>query len=193
MGTNLTNTALPGGTNRNWMRGLVLLVVLAGILASIWAVARHRTSPVNGDEMVVSGDTREHGVSLSDEQAGKTGLTPPSTSGNAVADAGHAVQGSGTAGAGTPATGGEASMAPDTPHPPSHYTSLPGIEIASFPAETQRRILDRANHEHCTCKCGMTVAECRNEDSTCRHSLQVAAEIVAKEAGDDIKKGLITD
>ena len=43
------------------------------------------------------------------------------------------------------------------------------------------------------CRCGMTLAECRNEDATCRHSLTDVAAIVAKEAGDDIKKGLIKD
>ena len=82
---------------------------------------------------------------------------------------------------------------PSKPHPPSNYTSLPGIEIASFPMETQKRILDRCNHMHCTCTCGMTLAECRNEDSTCRHSLAEVAVVVGEEARKDIASGLIKD
>ena len=176
MGANLGNTSLPTGRNGNWGRGLVLLLVLAGILATIWAVARQRPPKLTPEQMVApssSEDTRSHGPTLAEEQAGRTGAAAPQTE----------MQRSGAA-----VPGGK-----EPPHPPSNYATLPGVEISLFPDATQRRILDRANHEHCTCECGMTIAECRNEDSTCRHSVQAAAAIVAKEAGDDIAKGLIVD
>jgi hypothetical protein len=186
----MQNTALPGAKNRNALRGLILLLVLAGILGTIYVVARQRPPKLTPEQMIVAGAdasgagsadaARSHGVSLREERSGKTGIQTPGGM------SGKAASGGSDAGAGM-------ARKDEPPHPPSHYTGLPGLDISSYPDETQRRILERANHEHCSCKCGMTLAECRNEDSTCRHSLTDVAAIVAKEAGDDIKKGLIKD
>ncbi len=176
MGTNLENTAKGASAGRNAMRGAILLLVLAGILGSIYAVARHRKPAMTPEEMVTTqGDTREHGPTLAEEQEGATGLKAPAPGGQAGGAAGKSM------------------ASDDQPHPPTHYSALPGVEISSFPLSTQQHILERANKMHCTCDCKMTLAECRNEDSTCRHSLAEVAALVAEEARKDIASGLITD
>lgn len=191
MGTNLDNTAKGSSPGKNATRGLILIVVLLGILGSIYAVSRQRAPKMTPEEMVAmpGSDTREHGVSLSDEQAGATGVKGPDGMNQGAGM--DRVAGGGRIGE-TPEKMPTGS-ASEKPHPPSNYTSLPGIEIASFPMETQKRILHRCNNEHCTCECGMTLAECRNEDSTCRHSLTEVAAVVAEEARKDIASGLIKD
>ncbi len=191
MGTNLDNTAKGSSPGGNAMRGLILVVVIVAILGSIYAVARQRPPKMTPEEIVsMSGDTREHGVPLAEEQKGATGLQAPGGAGQ-MGGGMDRVAGGGRIGE----VPEKAPMAngSEKPHPPSNYTSLPGIDISSYPDVTQKRILDRCNHAHCTCECGMTLAECRNEDSTCRHSLTEVAAVVAEEARKDIASGLIKD
>lgn len=196
MGTNMENTAKGSSAGRNATRGAILILVLIGILGSIYAVARQRAPKMTAEDMVTAPtDTRAHGVPLSEEQAGATGVKAPDPGNAAGGSMGQMPQSGGDTPAGTHATPQlvEGKGGPEKPHPPSNYTTLPGIEISSFPLSTQTRILDRANHMHCTCTCGMTLAECRNEDSTCRHSLAEVAALVGEEARKDIANGLIKD
>ena len=176
--------------------GAILILVLIGILGSIYAVARQRAPKMTAEDMVTApNDTRAHGVPLSEEQAGATGVKVPDQGGTAGGSMGQMPQSGGDNSGATRATPQlvEGKDGPEKPHPPSNYTTLPGIEISSFPLSTQTHILERANHMHCTCTCGMTLAECRNEDSTCRHSLAEVAALVGEEARKDIASGLIKD
>ncbi len=67
------------------------------------------------------------------------------------------------------------------------YKKMPEVDITSFTDEQQAAILMRANKEGCNCGCKMTVAECRNEDSTCRTSVRLAKGIVENVTGVQLK------
>ena len=57
------------------------------------------------------------------------------------------------------------------------------IDLSSLTEEQQKTILERANKEGCNCGCKMTVAECRNDDTTCRRSVALAKAIVEEVTG----------
>jgi len=59
-------------------------------------------------------------------------------------------------------------------------TEIPGIDLAVLTPEQRTKALNRLNDEQCGCGCGMTVAQCRINDSTCAVSPKLAAEIVAE-------------
>jgi len=63
------------------------------------------------------------------------------------------------------------------------FKSMPEIDLASFTEEQQATILARANKEGCDCGCKMTVAECRNDDTSCRTSVRLAKVIVDEVTG----------
>jgi hypothetical protein len=42
------------------------------------------------------------------------------------------------------------------------------------------KVLESLNTEHCTCGCGLTVAQCRVDDPTCNVSLPLAQQLVEK-------------
>ena len=50
------------------------------------------------------------------------------------------------------------------------------------PACPQKRakVLETLNSEHCTCGCGLTLAQCRVDDPTCSVSLPIAQDLVKK-------------
>jgi thiol-disulfide isomerase/thioredoxin len=56
---------------------------------------------------------------------------------------------------------------------------IPGIDLAPLGAK-KAVALQQLNTEHCTCGCGLTVAQCRVDDPTCTVSLPLAQEIVKK-------------
>ena len=58
-------------------------------------------------------------------------------------------------------------------------TEIPGVELASLTPEQKTTVLNRLNDEPCGCGCGMTIAQCRINDSTCAVSPKLAAEILA--------------
>jgi|TARA_B100002003_G_scaffold82034_1_gene76522 ankyrin repeat protein len=64
------------------------------------------------------------------------------------------------------------------------FKSMPEIDLDSFTEEQQTTILARANKEGCYCGCKMTVAECRNDDTSCRTSVRLAKVIVEEVTGE---------
>jgi thiol-disulfide isomerase/thioredoxin len=57
--------------------------------------------------------------------------------------------------------------------------AIPGIDLASIPAERRTAVLLALNDEKCTCGCDMSVAKCRIEDPSCPFSLPMAKTIAA--------------
>jgi len=58
------------------------------------------------------------------------------------------------------------------------YKKMAGLDLTQFSKKDQAAILKRANTEGCDCGCNMTVAECRNEDSTCTKGARLAEAII---------------
>ena len=67
------------------------------------------------------------------------------------------------------------------------FNQMPEIDLSSFTEEQQATILVRANKENCDCGCKMTVAECRNDDTSCRTSVRLAKAIVEEVTGEKPK------
>jgi len=66
----------------------------------------------------------------------------------------------------------------------AYATEIPGVDLAKLTPLQKERALTRMNTEHCTCGCGLTVAQCRINDPSCEVSLPVAKKIAAEvEAG----------
>lgn len=63
-------------------------------------------------------------------------------------------------------------------------TELPGVDFSGLTPDQKRAALKRMNSENCTCGCGLTVAECRVNDTDCDVSKDLAAKIVK-----EIKEG----
>lgn len=63
-------------------------------------------------------------------------------------------------------------------------SELPGVDMSKLTPEQRSVALRRFNAESCTCGCGMTLAQCRINDSGCGVSKAITARIVA-----DIAKG----
>jgi thiol-disulfide isomerase/thioredoxin len=59
-------------------------------------------------------------------------------------------------------------------------TEIPGVDLAVLTPAQRTTALNRLNDEPCGCGCGMTIAQCRINDSTCAVSPKLAAEIVAE-------------
>jgi len=55
---------------------------------------------------------------------------------------------------------------------------IPGVDLAGLPPETRAKVLQALNSEHCTCGCGLTLAQCRVDDPTCNVSLPLAQQLV---------------
>ncbi|SRR5712692_344733 len=60
----------------------------------------------------------------------------------------------------------------------ANATTLPGVEFGDLTAEQKKRALHRLNAESCTCECGLTLAQCRINDSSCPVSLKLAKQVV---------------
>ncbi|MEE2615955.1 MAG: TlpA disulfide reductase family protein [Verrucomicrobiota bacterium] len=60
----------------------------------------------------------------------------------------------------------------------TNYKSMTAIDLTQFTDNQQSSILKRANTEGCDCGCKMTIAQCRNDDSTCSKSIELAKAIV---------------
>ncbi len=61
---------------------------------------------------------------------------------------------------------------------------IPGIDLSKLPPDKRAEALKQLNSEHCTCGCGLTLAQCRVDDSDCGVSLPLAQDLVARIAGD---------
>ena len=63
-------------------------------------------------------------------------------------------------------------------------TDIPGVDLASLTSDQKTAALKRLNEEPCDCGCGLTIAQCRINDSTCAVSPKLAARVL-----DDIRNG----
>jgi thiol-disulfide isomerase/thioredoxin len=61
-------------------------------------------------------------------------------------------------------------------------TELPGVDFSGLTPDQKREALKRMNSENCTCGCGLTIAECRINDSECDISTDLAKKIVKEVA-----------
>lgn len=57
---------------------------------------------------------------------------------------------------------------------------IPGIDLAVLSGDKRAEALQTLNSEHCTCGCGLTLAQCRLDDPNCTVSLPLAQEAVKK-------------
>ena len=57
-------------------------------------------------------------------------------------------------------------------------TELPDVDLAGLTPQQKAAVLKRLNSETCTCGCGLTIAQCRINDTTCPVSSKLAAEVV---------------
>jgi len=57
-------------------------------------------------------------------------------------------------------------------------TELPGVDMSHLTPEQKRAALKRLNSETCQCGCGLTLAQCRINDTSCPISLKLAHQIV---------------
>ena len=62
-------------------------------------------------------------------------------------------------------------------------TDIPGLDLSVLTADQKTAALKRLNEEPCDCGCGLSIAACRINDSTCAVSPKLAERIVA-----DVKK-----
>lgn len=60
----------------------------------------------------------------------------------------------------------------------SKATELPGVDFSGLTPQQKRAALKRMNAEDCTCGCGLTIAECRVNDTECDISKDLAAKII---------------
>ena len=59
-------------------------------------------------------------------------------------------------------------------------TEIPGLDLASLTPNQRTAALKRLNADSCSCGCGLTIAQCRINDSTCAVSPPLAEKIVAE-------------
>jgi len=57
---------------------------------------------------------------------------------------------------------------------------IPGIDLSGLTPDARAKVLAALNSEHCTCGCGLTLAQCRVDDPTCDVSLPIARDLVKK-------------
>jgi thiol-disulfide isomerase/thioredoxin len=60
---------------------------------------------------------------------------------------------------------------------------IPGIDLSKLPPDKKAEALKQLNSEHCTCGCGLTLAQCRLDDPDCGVSLPLAQKLVEKIEG----------
>jgi len=57
---------------------------------------------------------------------------------------------------------------------------IPGVDLSKLSPEKRAKVLETLNSEHCSCGCGLTVAQCRVDDPSCTVSLPLAQDLVKK-------------
>jgi thiol-disulfide isomerase/thioredoxin len=62
-------------------------------------------------------------------------------------------------------------------------TELPGVDFSKLTAEQKSAALRQMNGKSCDCGCGLTLAQCRINDSACRVSLALAGQVVDQISG----------
>jgi peroxiredoxin len=66
---------------------------------------------------------------------------------------------------------------------PTNFTKMPEVDLSDFTEEQKVVILKRANAEMCDCGCKLTLAECRNDDTSCRKSLALVGKLIEEISG----------
>jgi thiol-disulfide isomerase/thioredoxin len=61
----------------------------------------------------------------------------------------------------------------------AYATEIPGVDLKSLAPAQREKALAQMNTEHCSCGCGLTVAQCRINDPSCDISLPQAKKIAA--------------
>jgi thiol-disulfide isomerase/thioredoxin len=64
----------------------------------------------------------------------------------------------------------------------SRATELPGVDFKGLTADQKKAALKRLNMESCDCGCGLTLAQCRINDSSCATSMGLAAKVIKEVA-----------
>jgi len=62
-------------------------------------------------------------------------------------------------------------------------TELPGVDFSGLTAQQKSGALRQMNAKSCDCGCGLTLAQCRINDSACRVSLALAGQVVDQISG----------
>jgi thiol-disulfide isomerase/thioredoxin len=60
----------------------------------------------------------------------------------------------------------------------ANATELPGVSFKGLTPTQKKLALRRLNSENCTCGCGLTLSECRVNDTECPYSGKLAAQVV---------------
>ena len=66
---------------------------------------------------------------------------------------------------------------------PTNHTKMPEVDLSGFTAEEKAAILKQANSEMCDCGCNLTLAGCRNDDTSCRKSLTLVGKLIEEITG----------
>jgi len=74
----------------------------------------------------------------------------------------------------------------------ANATELPGVSLKGLSATEKAAALHRMNAESCNCGCGLTIAQCRINDTACNISRGLAAQIVKEVAGGKAPAGAKT-
>jgi thiol-disulfide isomerase/thioredoxin len=64
----------------------------------------------------------------------------------------------------------------------AYATEIPGVDLKPLTPAQREKALAQMNTEHCSCGCGLTVAQCRMNDPSCDVSLPQAKKIAAEAA-----------
>lgn len=62
----------------------------------------------------------------------------------------------------------------------AYATEIPGLDLTSLTPAAREEARRRLNTEHCSCGCGLTLAQCRINDPSCEVSLPIARAILAE-------------
>jgi thiol-disulfide isomerase/thioredoxin len=60
----------------------------------------------------------------------------------------------------------------------ANATELPGVSFAGLTPDQKKLALHRLNAENCTCGCGLTLSQCRVNDSECPVSGELTAQVI---------------
>ena len=66
---------------------------------------------------------------------------------------------------------------------PTSFKKMPEVDLSGFTDKQTAAILKRANGEMCDCGCNLTLAGCRNDDTSCRKSLSLVGKLVEEITG----------
>jgi len=60
----------------------------------------------------------------------------------------------------------------------AYATEIPGVSLSKLTAKQKEEALKQLNSEKCTCGCGLTLAQCRINDPSCKVSQPAAQKVV---------------